>query len=88
MTGYVTTRWYRAPEIILSWMKYDSKGTGMLREFHCLNVCTVHILIVDMWSVGCIMAELLTGQVLFKGNDRIFNKLCMYVWYCEFLSSC
>lgn len=27
MTGYVTTRWYRAPEIILSWMKYDSKGT-------------------------------------------------------------
>lgn len=51
MTGYVTTRWYRAPEIILSWMKYDSK--------------------VDMWSVGCIMAELLTGQVLFKGTDHI-----------------
>lgn len=29
------------------------------------------MLLVDMWSVGCIMAELLTGQVLFKGNDRI-----------------
>ena len=26
---------------------------------------------VDIWSVGCIMAELLTGQVLFPGNDRI-----------------
>lgn len=26
-----------------------------------------------MWSVGCIMAELLTGQVLFKGNDRILS---------------
>lgn len=31
MTGYVTTRWYRAPEIILSWMKYDSKGTTYLK---------------------------------------------------------
>lgn len=26
---------------------------------------------VDMWSVGCIMAELLTGQALFPGGDRI-----------------
>lgn len=24
-----------------------------------------------MWSVGCIMAELLTGQVLFPGSDHI-----------------
>ena len=24
-----------------------------------------------MWSVGCIMAELLTGQALFPGGDRI-----------------
>ena len=28
-------------------------------------------LAVDMWSVGCIMAELLTGQVLFPGADHI-----------------
>lgn len=27
--------------------------------------------LVDMWSVGCIMAELLTGQVLFPGSDHI-----------------
>lgn len=26
---------------------------------------------VDMWSVGCIMAELLTRKVLFAGVDRI-----------------
>lgn len=24
-----------------------------------------------MWSVGCIMAELLTGQILFPGSDHI-----------------
>ena len=27
--------------------------------------------LVDIWSVGCIMAELLTGQVLFPGQDHI-----------------
>ena len=53
MTGYVATRYWRAPEIMLNWMHYDEK--------------------VDMWSVGCIMAELLTGQVLFPGTDRILS---------------
>ncbi|XP_037346506.1 mitogen-activated protein kinase 14B isoform X2 [Pungitius pungitius] len=51
MTGYVATRWYRAPEIMLNWMHYN--------------------MTVDIWSVGCIMAELLTGQTLFPGTDHI-----------------
>jgi len=51
MTGYVATRWYRAPEIMLNWMQYNSQ--------------------VDIWSVGCIMGELLTGRPLFPGNDHI-----------------
>ncbi|XP_068110105.1 mitogen-activated protein kinase 12-like [Hyperolius riggenbachi] len=49
MTGYVVTRWYRAPEIILNWMHYNQT--------------------VDIWSVGCIMAEMITGRVLFPGGD-------------------
>ncbi|KAH1172477.1 hypothetical protein KIL84_008095 [Mauremys mutica] len=48
MTGYVATRWYRAPEIMLNWMHYNQT--------------------VDIWSVGCIMAELLTGRTLFPGS--------------------
>merc|ERR1711971_1268727 len=51
MTGYVATRWYRAPEIMLNWMHYHQT--------------------VDMWSVGCIMAEMLTGKTLFPGTDHI-----------------
>ncbi|XP_047122579.1 mitogen-activated protein kinase 14 isoform X1 [Hydra vulgaris] len=51
MTGYVATRWYRAPEIMLNWMQYNSQ--------------------VDIWSVGCIMAELITGKTLFPGDDHI-----------------
>ena len=26
---------------------------------------------VDLWAVGCIMAELLTGQPLFRGQDQV-----------------
>ncbi|CDW56385.1 Pkinase domain containing protein [Trichuris trichiura] len=51
MTGYVATRWYRAPEIMLNWMHYNHT--------------------VDVWSVGCIMAELITGRTLFPGSDRM-----------------
>uniref|UniRef100_A0A3Q3BK50 mitogen-activated protein kinase n=1 Tax=Kryptolebias marmoratus TaxID=37003 RepID=A0A3Q3BK50_KRYMA len=51
MTGYVVTRWYRAPEVILNWMHYTQT--------------------VDIWSVGCIMAEMLQGRALFKGADHI-----------------
>ncbi|XP_060649148.1 mitogen-activated protein kinase p38a-like [Drosophila nasuta] len=51
MTGYVATRWYRAPEIMLNWMHYSQT--------------------VDIWSVGCIMAELITRRTLFPGTDHI-----------------
>ena len=30
MTGYVVTRWYRAPEVILSWMRYTQTGNEEL----------------------------------------------------------
>lgn len=30
MTGYVATRWYRAPEIMLNWMHYNQTGIFFL----------------------------------------------------------
>ena len=51
MTGYVVTRWYRSPEIMFNWMKYDEA--------------------IDIWSVGCVMAEMLLGHPLIRGNDHI-----------------
>uniref|UniRef100_A0AAX7UXQ8 mitogen-activated protein kinase n=1 Tax=Astatotilapia calliptera TaxID=8154 RepID=A0AAX7UXQ8_ASTCA len=32
MTGYVVTRWYRAPEVILNWMHYTQTDLDQLRE--------------------------------------------------------
>jgi p38 MAP kinase len=66
MTGYVATRWYRAPEIMLNWMHYTDKGGC---TFACAST-HAHMIAVDIWSVGCIMAELITGKTLFPGDDR------------------
>lgn len=50
-TEYVGTRWYRAPEIVLTSMEYTAA--------------------VDIWSVGCIMAELIGRRPVFRGTDFI-----------------
>ncbi|GME67228.1 unnamed protein product [[Candida] boidinii] len=49
MTEYVATRWYRAPEIMLTFQEYTTA--------------------IDVWSVGCILAEMLSGKPLFPGSD-------------------
>ncbi|KIO17764.1 hypothetical protein M407DRAFT_246651 [Tulasnella calospora MUT 4182] len=49
MTEYVATRWYRAPEIMLTFKQYTKA--------------------IDIWSVGCILAEMLSGKPLFPGRD-------------------
>ncbi|MED6248187.1 hypothetical protein ATANTOWER_028415 [Ataeniobius toweri] len=51
MTEYVATRWYRAPELLLSLSHYS--------------------LAIDMWSVGCIFAEMLGRKQLFPGKDYV-----------------
>lgn len=49
MTEYVATRWYRAPEIMLTFKQYTKA--------------------IDVWAVGCILAEMITGRPLFPGRD-------------------
>ncbi|KCV70970.1 CMGC/MAPK/P38 protein kinase [Fonticula alba] len=51
MTEYVTTRYYRAPEIL----------------FHYPHYCQA----ADVWSAGCIIAEMIIRQVLFPGGNPI-----------------
>eukprot|EP00826_Nyctotherus_ovalis_P063876 TRINITY_DN9366_c0_g10_i2.p1 TRINITY_DN9366_c0_g10~~TRINITY_DN9366_c0_g10_i2.p1 ORF type:complete len:456 (+),score=123.89 TRINITY_DN9366_c0_g10_i2:298-1665(+) len=46
-TDYVSTRWYRAPELLVGDANY-SQG-------------------IDIWAIGCLLAELATGQPLFPG---------------------
>lgn len=67
MTEYVATRWYRAPEIMLSFQKY-TKASKLYKTKNQERI-VVNVLLVDMWSVGCIFAEMLGGRPLFKGRD-------------------
>lgn len=57
-TEYVSTRWYRAPEILLRSDNYNSP--------------------VDIFAVGCIMAELFLLNPLFPGSSEMdqLNKIC------------
>ncbi|XP_075951448.1 mitogen-activated protein kinase 14A-like [Anarhichas minor] len=56
MTGYVVTRWYRAPEVIFNWMHYSQT--------------------VDVWSAACILAEMITGHMIFNIFMRLPEPAC------------
>lgn len=57
-TDYVSTRWYRAPEILLKSPHYNSP--------------------VDIFALGCIMAELFLQKPLFDGGSEMdqLQKIC------------
>lgn len=57
MTAHVSTRWYRAPELIILQRKYSNA--------------------IDIWSVGCILGELLTMTSNFAERKPLFpGKAC------------
>jgi len=58
MTMYVATRWYRAPELILS--------NGLYTEA------------VDVWSCGCILAELFNRKPLFKSMHNVEQLMLIF----------
>ena len=49
MSGHVSSRWYRAPELAMVEKKYDQAS--------------------DMWSLGCLMFELLHCSVETKDEE-------------------
>lgn len=61
LTELVTTRYYRAPEVILSPGNYDSS--------------------MDIWSTGCVFAEMCTGNVLFPGDNDLSQIDCIRSWF-------
>ncbi|XP_055487603.1 mitogen-activated protein kinase 7-like [Leucoraja erinacea] len=51
LTEYVATRWYRAPELMLSLPGYGPA--------------------VDLWSAGCVLAEMIGRRSLFPGKNYL-----------------
>ncbi len=60
LTEYVSTRWYRAPELLVS-HHYGPE--------------------IDVWAIGCIFVELMTGNPLFPGkNDMDMMRLILQMF--------
>ena len=68
MTGFVVARYYRAPEVMLNWQHYDRASTFFFFFFlPFVNVKRKKT--VDIWSAGCILAEMRMGRPLFVGTS-------------------
>lgn len=64
-TQYVATRWYRPPELC----EFDDV---------VIPATTTQSLAIDIWSAGCIFAELFTHTPLFKGRDNHDQRQIIY----------
>ena len=62
LTDYVATRWYRAPELLLG-PPFEDDGGKVLRASYGPEI--------DIWAIGCLMAELIDGEPLFAGDTDI-----------------
>lgn len=51
MTQYVSTRWYRAPELLLGHPRYSKS--------------------IDVWAVGCMVVEMLSGKPAFPAKSDL-----------------
>lgn len=60
-TEYVATRWYRAPELLVSDSHYGPP--------------------VDVWAIGCLFSEMMTGEPLLPGDsdvDQLYHTVKMF----------
>lgn len=64
MTGYVATRWYRAPEVMLNWMHYNESGNKK-----CIFTLTVYQFLQPF-----LFTEMLIFTFFFINTKFIENK--------------
>lgn len=66
--SYICSRYYRAPELIFGATNYTTKigKCKFSKDMEKILTC-----IADVWSTGCVMAELMLGQPLFPGESGI-----------------
>jgi dual-specificity kinase len=76
-TSIVSTRQYRSPEVILGSLPFLAFLSPTSRYSHFSSLTSCRSLGLgwtfpcDIWSVGCILMELYTGEALFQTHDNI-----------------
>ena len=85
LTEYVATRWYRAPEIMLNSKvsgclvsQLGGMRSGAYKSSPIIVVCNNFDLLIqgytksiDIWSVGCILSEMLSNRPIFPGKHYL-----------------
>lgn len=72
--SYICSRYYRAPELIFGAINYTTKigkrGGNPLAVKKIFN-SLAYLIVLDVWSAGCVLAELLLGQPIFPGDSGV-----------------
>jgi serine/threonine protein kinase len=55
LSDYVSTRWYRAPELLLGRNYYNDDGEFIAMEYDFA---------VDIWALGCLMVGYLYSSIM------------------------
>lgn len=74
---YIQSRFYRSPEVILGKRFLSGIDWSSSLFFSLPNIGMSYNMAIDMWSLGCILAELYTGLPLFPGENEQEQLACI-----------
>jgi glycogen synthase kinase 3 beta len=64
--SYICSRYYRAPELLMGAADYTTSVGNVPLLYRAYR-----LLIIDVWSAGCVLAEMMLGSPIFPGKTDV-----------------